>query len=214
MGIDWRYANRPRAERAGAGFRQGPFGGGVDNNNNVLASAEVFSSSTNTWTLTGSMTDARETFPAVVLKSGKVLVSGGLGTGGVVSGSAELYDPSTGVWSSAGTFSVARFGHTATLLPNGMVLVAGGCTSSCSTITAASELYNPATNNWSTTDSLNLARYSHIAVRLNTGMVLAIGGSNRKRYGFLRALQSFHGHVEQRGQHECRPLPGRRHSPA
>src|SRR5271165_3859895 len=52
--------------------------GGVDNSNNVLASAEIYSA--NKWTLTGSMADARESFPAVVLKTGKVLVSGGLGT--------------------------------------------------------------------------------------------------------------------------------------
>jgi N-acetylneuraminic acid mutarotase len=153
--------------------------GGVDNNGNILASAEVFNSSTNTWTLTGSMTDAREMFPAVVLKSGKILVSGGLGTGSAVLGGGELYDPSTGVWSPAGSLSVARFGHSATLLQSGKVLVTGGCTSnSCSTITAVSELYDPATNSWSSTGSLNVARYSQAAVRLNTGMVLAIGGSN------------------------------------
>jgi len=153
--------------------------GGVDNNGNVLASAEIFSNSTNTWTLTGSMGTAREMFPAIVLKSGKVLVSGGLGTGSVVLGSAELYDPSTGAWSPAGSLSVARVAHTATLLENGKVLVAGGCTSNlCSTITAVSELYDPATNSWSATGSLNTARYSQAAVRLNTGMVLAIGGSS------------------------------------
>ncbi len=153
--------------------------GGVDNNGNILASAEIFSSGTNAWTLTGSMADAREMFPAVVLKSGKVLVSGGLGTGSVVLGSAELYDPSTGVWSPAGSLSVARLAHTATRLQNGKVLVTGGCTSSsCGTITAVSELYDPATNSWSATGNLNTARYSHSAIRLNTGLVLAIGGYN------------------------------------
>ncbi len=152
--------------------------GGVDGSGNVLASAEIFSS-TNTWTLTGSMADAREMFPAVTLKSGKVLVSGGWGTGGTLLGSAELYDPSTGKWSPAGSLSVARASHTATLLPNGKVLVAGGCTSSgCATVTATSEVYDPATNSWSSTGSLNAARYSQAAVRLNTGTVLAIGGYN------------------------------------
>ena len=152
--------------------------GGVDNKNNVLATAEVYSSSSRTWTLTGGMAQAREMFPAVVLTSGKVLVSGGLGTGSAALNGAELYDPTTGTWSAAGTLAVSRFAHTATLLPNGQVLVAGGCTSSTCTNTAVSELYNPASNRWSLTGSLNTARYGHNAVRLKTGKVLAIGGSN------------------------------------
>lgn len=154
--------------------------GGVDSNNNVLASAEVYNVSSRTWTLTGSMAAARHVFPAVVLTTGKVLVVGGAGTGSTVLASAELYDPTTGGWSAAGSLSVARFGHTATLLTTGKVLVAGGCTSNpCSTATAVSELYDPVSNTWSRTGSLNSARYSHTAVRLKTATakVLVIGGS-------------------------------------
>jgi hypothetical protein len=151
--------------------------GGIDNNGNLLASAEVYSSALSTWKLTGSMAEARELFPAVVLTSGKVLVSGGLGASTVL-GRAELYDPTAGAWSSAGFLSVARFGHTATLLPSGKVLVAGGCTeSNCSTHTPVSELYDPTSNSWSTTGSLNAARSYHTAVLLKTGKLLAIGGS-------------------------------------
>jgi len=150
--------------------------GGVDGSGNILASAEVFSSTSGKWTLTGSMAAARESFPAVVLTNGKVLVSGGLGIGSVVLAGAELYDPKTGVWSSAGLLSVARFGHTATLLPTGKVLVTGGCTASTCTAAAVSELYDPISNTWSTTGSLNSARSYQTAVLLKTGKVLAIGG--------------------------------------
>ncbi len=152
--------------------------GGVDNNGNLLASSELYSSSSGKWTLTGSMSQARQVFPAVVLSNKKVLVSGGLGAGGTVVGAAELYDPTTRAWSSAGSLSMARFGHTATLLQNGKVLVTGGCTASdCSTDTAVSELYDPTSNSWSTTGSLNTARSYQSAVRLKTGKILAIGGS-------------------------------------
>ena len=151
--------------------------GGVDGSANILASAEVFSSSASKWTLTGSMAEARESFPAVVLRNGKILVSGGLGISSVVLAGAELYDPTTGAWSSAGSLSVARFAHTATLLSSGKVLVTGGCTASaCSTDTAVSELYDPTANTWSTTGSLNTARSYQTAVLLKTGKVLAIGG--------------------------------------
>jgi len=155
--------------------------GGIDNNGNLLASAEVYSAvnaGQGAWKLTGSMANAREEFPGVVLTSGKVLVSGGLGAGNAVLAAAELYDPTTGAWSSAGSLSMARFAHTATLLQSGKVLVAGGCTASdCSTDTAVSELYDPTTNSWSTTGSLNTARDAHAAVRLHSGKVLAIGGA-------------------------------------
>lgn len=152
--------------------------GGVDNNGNILSSAETYNASSGKWTLTGNLIEARESFAAVVLKSGKVLVAGGLGTSSVVLASAELYDPKTGAWTSAGLLSVARYGHTATLLATGSVLVTGGCTTiGCSTDTAVSEIYDPATNRWSTTGSLNTARYYHTAVLLKSGKVLAIGGS-------------------------------------
>ena len=152
--------------------------GGVDNNANLLASAEIYNSGPGTWAFTGSMAEPRESFPAVVLTDGKVLVPGGVGTGSTVLATAELYDPATGAWSSAGSLSVARFGHTATVLQNGKVLVAGGCMAiDCSSETAVTELYDPVSNSWSITGNLNTARYSHTAVKLKTGKVLAIGGS-------------------------------------
>jgi N-acetylneuraminic acid mutarotase len=153
--------------------------GGVDNNNNTLAAAEVYSPSLGTWKATGNMAQPREYFAAVVLKNGKVLVVGGLGTSNIVLLGAELYNPSTGTWSSAHSLSVPRYGHTATLLPSGKVLVTGGCTSNTGcTDTAVSEIYDPTTNSWSTTGNLNTSRHYHSAVLLQTGKVLAVGGYN------------------------------------
>jgi N-acetylneuraminic acid mutarotase len=152
--------------------------GGIDNTGAVLASAEIYSPSTNSWGPTSSMAAARQLFDAVVLTNGNVLVIGGLGTGGAVLRTAELYNSATRTWSAAGSLSVARFDHSATLLKDGRVLVTGGCpVSGCSVATGVSEFYDPATNTWSTTGALKTARRSHNAVRLNDGRVLAIGGS-------------------------------------
>jgi hypothetical protein len=152
--------------------------GGTDGAN-ILASAEIYNSSTGAWTATGSMATARESFAAVVLTSGKVLVAGGLGASNNTLASAELYDPSTGKWSSAGSLSVARAAHTATLLQSGKVLVAGGCAGySCTTYTRDSELYDPATDQWTTTGDMLTARAAHTATLLHNGDVLAVGGSD------------------------------------
>jgi Kelch motif len=59
----------------------------------LLAEAEVYSPSTGTWTLTGSLNIARSYHTATLLQGGQVLVVGGnSGTSGYTA-SAELYTP-------------------------------------------------------------------------------------------------------------------------
>jgi hypothetical protein len=76
--------------------------GGVDHNNDILASAEVYSPASGTWKLNGSMAEARESRARHHrFRYGRVVRS----------------DHRT--LAPAGTLSVARFGHTATLLSSG-----------------------------------------------------------------------------------------------
>ncbi|MGO9075487.1 MAG: kelch repeat-containing protein [Terriglobales bacterium] len=86
------------------------------------ATVEVYDPSTGSFSVTGSMAEARILHTATLLSSGKVLVAGG----GNQNSTAEVYDPATGSFSITGGMETGRSGHTATLLPNASVLVAGG----------------------------------------------------------------------------------------
>jgi hypothetical protein len=107
--------------------------------------AELFDSSTATWTDTATMSTDRSGHTLTLLESGQVLVTGGFSGGwGVCNDltSSELYDSSTGAWFLTGSMTVARNRFTATLLPNGQVLAAGGADCEGNRLSSA-ELYTP-----------------------------------------------------------------------
>ena len=161
--------------------------GGDNQTTGYLNSAEIYdpaaASSTGTWATTGSLSTARDSHTATLLKDGRVLVVGGFTRlpgqiVGSVLASAELYDPVSGKWSSAGSLAKGRYTHTATLLNDGRVLVVGGVDSVGNDVVTA-EIYDPANGGtWTSTLPVDVARYNHLATLMPNGQVLVMGGSN------------------------------------
>ena len=142
--------------------------GGLDSAGNPLASAEMYDYLTGNFSSTGSMATPRQHHRAILLYTGKVLVTGGRPTATTnVLNSAELYDPVSGTFTPTGDMLRYRRLHRATELPNGKILITGGLGGTSNTANSflnGAELYDPATGTFTfTTGSLITARYNHQA---------------------------------------------------
>lgn len=100
---------------------------------NSVSGAQLFETTSVSFSATGGMSSARTFHSASLLGDGKVLLAGGASLSESFSGqvveplaSAELFDPVSGSFALTGTMTTARRSHTATLLSDGTVLVTGG----------------------------------------------------------------------------------------
>jgi hypothetical protein len=129
----------------------------------------------------GDMSVDRATHQAILLESGKVLITGGCAGRGCsrVLSSAEIYNPRAGTFRAVASMSTPRAGGEAIALPDGRVLVTGGWTGD--RVAASAEIYDPATDRWTSAGEMSVARMSHMIVDLADGRVLVVGGDTRPR---------------------------------
>ena len=142
--------------------------------------AELFDPTTQTWSLTGPMNEARSNHSTTLLADGRVLVVGGIDWATeVVRSSAELYDSATGRWTLLAPTSGPRTNHSAVLLNDGRVLIVGGAsTPDFSDELSSAEIFNPMTLAFRATGAMHEARRAFRALKMNDGRVIAVGGSH------------------------------------
>ncbi len=100
--------------------------GGQDNSE-ALSECELYNPTTNRWTVTGSLNQARYRHSLIALDDGRVLAIGGLIDLNVgTTASCELYDPTTGTWTFTDSLSEPSEINSALKLPDGRVFIAGG----------------------------------------------------------------------------------------
>lgn len=173
--------------------------GGVTAAGARSAHCELYDPTTETWTATGAMGDARRYHAIALLPSGKLLVSGGLNAAGATTDTCEIYDPATETWAATGSMSVAREAHTLTVLPSGKVLAVAGWQRVGPTVHSSCEIFDETAGGgvgaWVATGSLVDTRQLHgpgptrdagskyhAAVALASGKVLAVGGDDVNDY--------------------------------
>jgi hypothetical protein len=141
----------------------------------VYASAEIYHPATGVFAPTGNMSVPRHKHDAVLLRDGRVLVTGGSDDrdwSGVYQ-TAEIYSPQRGVFESRQNSHVRRFKHqgTSLLLRNDKVVLLGGA--------AQAQVYDPRVGEFaSAAGSFGEAHFFAAATVLATGDALVTGGYN------------------------------------
>lgn len=124
---------------------------------------------------TNSMLAGRSGHSAILLKSGKILVTNGA-VAGNSSAFGEVFTPPN-TWTKTGDMVAARTNAGAVLLDDDKVLVIGG--GSGTVALSSGEVYDPDSNGWTTFDAaLKTARRGLKAVKLQDGRVLVAGGED------------------------------------
>jgi len=134
---------------------------------NGTTTAYIFDPSTSTWSTLPPMKAGNGNRAAVLLKSGKVLITGGCCN----TAASEIYDPTLNTFTTIAGMVGARSGHQLTSLPSGNVLVSGPDSSG----TVPAELFDATTNTFSKIMTVPVTfNAAHRAIALPDGSVLLV----------------------------------------
>ena len=156
-----------------------------------LYTSQIFNTTTNTWKMSGDLNLPRgeSGLNIVLLKDGRVLISGGNYQPETGLSSTEIYDPNIGTWSFAGKMSVPRgSGAMSMLLTNGKALAFGGLlphacnycgsgTSGKDLATNSADLFNPNAVAITTTSSSTTTSSGGAASGVRVTMPNGVGAS-------------------------------------
>jgi large repetitive protein len=153
--------------------------GGAGTSGAPVATADLYSPFTNSFTPAASMHSARFGATATLLANGNVLVAGGGDASGNATSSAEVYDPQSDSWSPvSNSMSSPRLLARAAVLPSGKVLIAGGESQLGLGVTRSTDIYDPVANSFTPGPSMSTPRALFGLSPLGDGRVAAIGGLN------------------------------------
>ena len=132
------------------------------------------------WSLDASLMYNRANHEAVLLRNGKVMVSGGRSDPFTIIKICELYSPSTG-WQPGAVMKMPRFYNTLTSFANGTKVLAAGSAEPTSQATA--EVYDSTNDTWTSTATNMLdTRFAHAATLLQNEQILIMGGINASNF--------------------------------
>jgi hypothetical protein len=143
----------------------------------------LYDPATLSFSRTGSMNTARETYSQTALPGGRVLVAGGSGRSNenvVGLASAEVYDPVSQSYVLTGSMASPHGGGAAVLLKDGSVLVTDG---------TSAEIYDPALGKFVRTVAMTTDRVCPVAASLSDGRVLVAGGYEPYHVGGPSVMQ-------------------------